>query len=108
MKIIQNEAECKKCGDIIWSSHQHDYKTCSCGAIAVDGGMSHVGRSGNPEDAIERSMHMTTSHLSDVVRAVKNMRETGRNDLGIALGVIRSLRDNELLDMSQFINKMDK
>jgi len=42
------------------------------------------------------------------VKAVETMRKTGRNDLGIALGVIRSLRDNNLLDMSQFINKMDK
>ena len=108
MKIIQNEAECLLSGDIIWSAHQHDYKTCSCGAIAVDGGMYHIGRCGYPDNVIERSMHMTTRHLASVVKAVGDMRRTGRNDLGIALGVIRSLRDSELLDMSQFINKMDK
>jgi len=108
MEIIQNEAECRKCGDIIWSAHSHDFKTCGCGAIAVDGGMSHIGRCGYPDHVIDRSMSMTTLHLKDVVKAVETMRKTGRNDLGIALGVIRSLRDNNLLDMSQFINKMDK
>lgn len=101
-KIIQNESECRKCGDIIWSAHVHDFKTCRCGAVSVDGGMEYIRRCGSPADAIERSMSMEPEHLADVVREVKCMRETGRNDLGICLGVIRSLRDNSLLDMKLF------
>lgn len=108
MKIIQNEAKCLLCGDIIWSAHRHDFKTCSCGAISVDGGMEYIRRCGNPEDVIERSMSMESAHLKDVVKAVETMRKTGRNDLGIALGVIRSLRDNNLLDIDKFTRKMDK
>ena len=100
--IIQNEAQCKKCNDIIWSGNRHDFKTCSCGAISVDGGMAYIRRCGNPEDVIERSMSMEETHLKAVVKAVEDMRNTGRNDLGIALGVIRALRDNKLLDMTKF------
>ena len=106
--IIQNESECRKCGDIIWSGNRHDFRTCSCSAISVDGGMAYIRRCGNPDDVIERSMSMEATHLASVVEAVETMRKTGRNDLGIALGVIRSLRDNNLLDMSGFNRKMDK
>jgi hypothetical protein len=101
-KLIQNEAQCRKCEDIIFSAHRHDFKRCRCGAIAIDGGMSYIRRVGNPDDVTERSMSMEPEHLDLAVQAVKDMRETGRNDLGIVLGVIRSLRDNKLLDMSKF------
>ena len=104
-KIIQNEAECKKCGDTIWSAHRHDFKTCGCGAISVDGGMDYIRRCGHPEDAIERSMSMESEHLAYVVGAVKEMRETGRNDMGMALGIIRALREKKLLDMSTFTSE---
>jgi hypothetical protein len=101
-KIIQNEAQCKKCDDIIWSGDRHDFKSCRCGAISVDGGMDYIRRCGNPDDVIERSLSMEPKHLARAVEAVKAMRKTGRNDLGICLGVIRSLRDDKLLDMSKF------
>ena len=103
--IIQNEAQCKKCGDIIWSGHRHDFKSCSCGAISVDGGRDYIRRCGSPDDIIERSMSMDSYHLALTVDAAKQMRETGRNDLGIVLGVIRSLRDSNLLDLKLFTNQ---
>jgi len=33
-----NRARCVKCGDIIISRHRHDFVTCKCGAISIDGG----------------------------------------------------------------------
>ena len=36
--ILENAAKCLKCDDYIRSNNRHDYKTCACGAIAVDGG----------------------------------------------------------------------
>lgn len=33
-----NAARCKICGDIIESKDRHDFKTCSCGNLSVDGG----------------------------------------------------------------------
>jgi len=44
MKIIKNAIQCKKCGDIIESTYTHDFKYCSCGVCAVDGGHSYLKR----------------------------------------------------------------
>lgn len=33
-----NQAVCFNCGNILTSTHQHDMVTCSCDAIAIDGG----------------------------------------------------------------------
>ena len=35
---MRNRAKCKLCDDIIESVHHHDYITCKCGEISVDGG----------------------------------------------------------------------
>lgn len=57
MTILRNAARCFKCGDEIESTHVHDFKSCSCGAIAVDGGREYIRRLGQPEDIIEMSEH---------------------------------------------------
>ena len=44
MAIIHNRIKCNKCGDIIESNHRHDFKWCSCGAVAVDGGHDYLKR----------------------------------------------------------------
>ena len=43
-KIIHNRIKCKKCGDIIESFSEHDFKFCSCEACAVDGGHDYLRR----------------------------------------------------------------
>ena len=48
--IVKNIIKCKKCGDIIESCSVHDFKFCSCGTCAVDGGHEYLRRCGNPED----------------------------------------------------------
>lgn len=50
-KILRNRIKCNKCGDIIESTSVHDFVTCSCGAVSVDGGRSYLKRSAmNPGD----------------------------------------------------------
>lgn len=44
-RIIENSAKCLKCGDKIISKHRHDYITCSCGNVSVDGGLDYCRRS---------------------------------------------------------------
>jgi hypothetical protein len=39
---MKNRAKCKLCGDIIESLHVHDYVSCKCGEIAVDGGLQYL------------------------------------------------------------------
>lgn len=43
--IVCNRAKCLVCGDIIESHSTHDYVTCSCGNLSVDGGHSYLKRS---------------------------------------------------------------
>lgn len=54
-RIISNKIKCKKCGDIIESTHVHDFKLCSCGAVGVDGGHEYLRRQGKPDDWEELS-----------------------------------------------------
>lgn len=46
-RIIRNSARCLVCGDEIESTHVHDYSTCSCGNLSVDGGRSYLLRGGD-------------------------------------------------------------
>lgn len=100
--IIQNQVRCNKCGDEPYSATRHDFKRCKCGNIAVDGGMAYLRRVGGIRDMTDLSMNMDNEDLTKCVVAVTRMKETGRNDLGIALGVIRALRDGGYLDMEKF------
>ncbi len=34
--------KCRRCGDTIFSRARHDYRKCSCGDIAIDGGFDYV------------------------------------------------------------------
>jgi len=43
-RIKVNKIQCRKCNDIIVSEHGHDFKFCSCGAVAVDGGKNYLRR----------------------------------------------------------------
>ena len=64
--IIVNKIKCKKCGDIIISSHVHDFKWCVCGAVAVDGGKFYLKRCGEPENYED---------LSEIVEDDPNSKE---------------------------------
>ena len=59
-EIISNKIKCKKCGDIIESKSTNDYKRCSCGAVAVDGGKDYLKRIGSEEDYEELSITKKT------------------------------------------------
>lgn len=52
MMIIHNRIRCNHCGDIIESFSVHDFKWCSCGTCAVDGGHEYMRRcfKNSPED----------------------------------------------------------
>jgi len=58
MKITSNKIQCKSCKDIIESTYRHDFVTCSCGNVSVDGGKDYLRRlykSSPEEDYIELS-----------------------------------------------------
>ncbi len=43
-RIIRNAIRCNHCGDVIESIHRHDFRTCSCGCVSVDGGHDYLRR----------------------------------------------------------------
>ena len=51
-KIIKNCIKCKSCGDGLESKNRHDYKQCSCGRVAIDGGRDYLRRcfTSSPDD----------------------------------------------------------
>lgn len=49
MRIIRNRARCRKCGDTIESVHRHDWQTCKCESIFVDGGLDYLRRGGDSD-----------------------------------------------------------
>ena len=39
--ILRNSIKCNHCNDEIESKHRHDFVTCKCGKISVDGGKDY-------------------------------------------------------------------
>lgn len=98
--IIQNAAICNKCDDFIVSKHRHDFVSCKCGAISVDGGQEYLRRVGgltpmeNGRPAYtDLSWELPDQLYRDCAQAVLDAENTGRNHFGIANAVMRKLRD---------------
>ena len=41
-RITRSRARCTKCGAIVESKHAHDFVSCPCGSIFLDGGPDYV------------------------------------------------------------------
>lgn len=44
IKILKNAIKCNHCGDVIESTHRHNFVTCFCGCCSVDGGLDYLRR----------------------------------------------------------------
>ena len=42
--LTRNAVKCNLCADRIQSKHRHDFVSCCCGNVSVDGGSSYVRR----------------------------------------------------------------
>jgi hypothetical protein len=54
MKLLLNAIKCLHCQDIIASRARHEFKSCKCGKVAVDGGLDYKRRVGHLELIQER------------------------------------------------------
>lgn len=54
-RIIRNAAECPECHEVVESKSVHDYVTCGCGGIGVDGGLDYIRRTYRDLPPIDRS-----------------------------------------------------
>ena len=93
--IVQNAVICNKCDDFIVSKHRHDFVTCSCGAISVDGGQAYLRRVGGlqPGSYTDMSWELPDELYKACAQAVLDAENTGRNHIGIANAVMRKLRE---------------
>lgn len=90
--IIQNAVTCLGCGDFIVSKHRHDFVTCTCGAISVDGGQAYLRRVGDFTNAVDHSWELPDELYRQCADAVEEAIDTNRNKFGIANAVMRRLR----------------
>jgi hypothetical protein len=95
--IIQNAVTCLACGDFIVSKHRHDFVTCTCGAVSVDGGQEYLRRVGDFSNAMDISWSLPDEVYNDCAEAVQDAMDTGRNKFGIANAVMRKLREHECI-----------
>jgi hypothetical protein len=91
--IVQNAAYCIECSDEIISKHVHDFVTCKCGLISVDGGQEYIRRAGDLTAAVNMSWSLPDELYWACVDAVKDAIQDNKNAHGIANAVMRKLRD---------------
>lgn len=41
---MENAAHCQSCNSVIRSTHRHDFRSCECGRLSVDGGTWYLRR----------------------------------------------------------------
>lgn len=63
-KLKRNIIRCKHCDDVIESVHRHDYKTCKCGKVAIDGGTAY-GRRLFPNHPVEDHIEDLSEYEDD-------------------------------------------
>lgn len=69
--MLIKAAKCKLCNDIIYSRTRHDYRTCSCGNLSIDGGQQDYIKidfaSNNPDDFefLDLELDVTLQQLYD-------------------------------------------
>jgi len=91
--ILSNQVECLSCGDKPYSASRHDFVSCSCGGISVDGGMDYLRRVGS--NFKEMSISWPVSLINQMIEDIDTAKETGRSSYGIVCAVARTIRDSE-------------
>ena len=79
-QIVLNRAKCLSCGDIIVSYNRHDYKSCSCGKLSVDGGQDYLRRAYN-EPLLVEEMSIYVDDEYEIVR--ENLYRGGYGKNGV-------------------------
>ena len=54
--ILVNAAKCMYCYEIVESKWRHDFNTCRCGNLSVDGGLDYIRRAFFDREWIEMSV----------------------------------------------------
>jgi hypothetical protein len=95
--IIQNAVTCLSCGDYIFSMHRHDFVTCTCGSISVDGGQEYLRRVGAIDACVDMSWSLPDDVYRECAEVVEKAKDSNRNKFGIANAVMRKLRERNCI-----------
>lgn len=85
--ILSNQRYCPNCEDRIYSRFRHDYQTCTCQQVMVDGGMEYLRHNGA---GVDESIVITTEHFIQLLGAIT---DSSKNELGKICNIVRVLRD---------------
>ncbi len=80
--ILVNKIQCLLCEDIIISRHRHDYVSCECGEVSVDGGNSYARRSFKTPGSY-KNLTVTSDHDFEVIRENFERLDKGKSGLEI-------------------------
>lgn len=97
-KILVNQVRCLICGNAPYSAHVHDYKRCDCNAIAVDGGMNYLKRSGDHNLMVDISIAIDTTYFKKLEEVLEQYDNQELTKLGVICHMARHLRDSGCLD----------
>ena len=92
--IKVNKAKCLKCGDVIESSHRHDFVTCSCGNLSVDGGHDYLKRGFKSSEW--EDMSVVTSRLRDLLDDRSINAKSFAEKSGIKVSTMYSIMNSQV------------
>lgn len=87
LMLLANSAKCLLCEDHIYSGNRHDFKSCACGNISVDGGMEYQRRSvkNNLENGnksyIDTSIEWPTPLVESFIETAPYANGNNKNDV---------------------------
>lgn len=64
--LLLNKAMCDNCHEVIKSKHRHDFVSCSCGNLSVDGGMDYCKRNFGEHGYTELSMYANEDDIETI------------------------------------------
>lgn len=99
--IVLNQIRCRKCDDVIFSRDVHNFVTCYCGAVSVDGGQDYLRRVGDQYE--DQSIVIRDSEWKELMNVMEWCAETNRNEKGIVCAIMRKLDELDLLKLEDFV-----
>lgn len=76
--LLLNQVKCNICNEIITSKHRHDYVSCNCGNLHIDGGIDYAKRSFITADYTDMSVFADEDDIA-VIREYLTWNSYGVN-----------------------------
>jgi len=96
--VITNKIQCNHCQDIIESKSVHDYRSCQCGKISVDGGKEYFRRGFQKDgDIVELSESLTIedSRIKELKNELKQSKSSYKDGILKTLAILGIRIENQ-------------